>query len=275
MKRIIQKLLAAFNSGPGGRATHDVMNVIAPPTSRTSFEDIILQAKKNGLYPKTVIDVGAASGSMTEIIASCFPDSRFIMIEPLSEFRLQLETVKNKLTDAQIFCVAASDKDGAATFNVHDDLVGSSLYREIEGVIEGSSVDGRERSIPSTTLNSICQKVKAQGPYLIKVDVQGAELNVIKGASNILSETEFIILEVSLFGFFIDGPQLTDVIIFMKEQGFVCYDIFGLQYRLLDNALSQLDMVFVKENGMFRMNHSYATKEQRQFQNAQMKALYR
>ncbi len=55
----------------------------------------------------------------------------------------------------------------------------------------------------------------------------------------------------------------------MKECGFVCYDIFGFQYRLLDNALSQVDMVFVKEKGLFRSDHSYATREQRAAQDAQ------
>jgi hypothetical protein len=55
--------------------------------------------------------------------------------------------------------------------------------------------------------------------------------------------------------------------VFMKERGFVLYDMLGYSYRLLDGAMSQVDLVFVKENGMFRKNHSYATREQREAQN--------
>jgi hypothetical protein len=49
----------------------------------------------------------------------------------------------------------------------------------------------------------------------------------------------------------------------MKEQGFVVYDIFGGHNRLLDNALGQIDLVFTKENGIFRKSHDFASKKQR------------
>jgi hypothetical protein len=48
----------------------------------------------------------------------------------------------------------------------------------------------------------------------------------------------------------------------MKGLGFVVYDIFGEQFRPLDGALGQIDMAFVKENGIFRTDHAYATAEQ-------------
>ncbi|MDQ2974662.1 MAG: FkbM family methyltransferase [Acidobacteriota bacterium] len=151
------------------------------------------------------------------------------------------------------------------SINVHKDLVGSSLYKEAEA----SSVDGTERRVTAVALDSICHDEQTQGPYLIKIDVQGAELDVLRGASEILLQTEFIMMEVSLFEFFKGGPQFSDVVSFMKDKGFVCSDIYGFQYRPLDNALSQVDIAFVKENGRFRQTHVYATLEQRAIQNAQ------
>ncbi|MCH8192053.1 MAG: hypothetical protein IIC80_11965, partial [Chloroflexi bacterium] len=50
---------------------------------------------------------------------------------------------------------------------------------------------------------------------------------------------------------------------FMKERGFVAYDIFGHNYRPLDGAMCQIDMAFVKEKSQFRRVHAFATKEQR------------
>jgi FkbM family methyltransferase len=108
------------------------------------------------------------------------------MIEPLGEFIPQLEAVRKKIANAKIVSAAALAQDGTATFNVHEDLVGSSFYKEIEGVIERSNVDGIERTVPSITLNRLCKKENTKGHYLVKVDVQGAELDVLKGASNIL-----------------------------------------------------------------------------------------
>lgn len=97
---------------------------------------------------------------------------------------------------------------------------------------------------------------------MIKLDVQGAELQVLSGAKRTLQETEAVLLEVMLFGTMIGGPQLFDVVSRIKELGFVGYDVCGFLYRPLDNALSQIDMVFVRENGLFRRSHAYATPEQ-------------
>jgi hypothetical protein len=57
----------------------------------------------------------------------------------------------------------------------------------------------------------------------------------------------------------------------MKSLGFVANDISELQYRPLDNALSQVDIAFVKERGLFRQRHFYATPEQRETQNRRIR----
>lgn len=51
---------------------------------------------------------------------------------------------------------------------------------------------------------------------------------------------------------------------YIKDHGFVVYDIFGGHTRPLDGALVQVDMTLVKENGHFRKHHFYATREQRE-----------
>ena len=85
-----------------------------------------------------------------------------------------------------------------------------------------------------------------------------------------LSDAELVILEVSFFKFFEAGPECADVIAYMNRRGFVPYDVVGRQYRPLDGALSQADIAFVREDGMFRRQHAYATADQRQAQNRQM-----
>ncbi len=101
---------------------------------------------------------------------------------------------------------------------------------------------------------------------MIKIDVQGAELDVLQGGINILNDIEYIILETVMFQVFSNGSKCYDIIKFMKEQGFVVYEIFDPIYRPLDGAMSQIDIAFVKERGQFRKYHFYATKEQREMQ---------
>ena len=85
-----------------------------------------------------------------------------------------------------------------------------------------------------------------------------------------LNDSELVVLEVSFFPFFLDGPECAEIIAHMKARGFVPYDIVARQYRPLDGALSQVDIAFVRENGLFRRHHGYATAEQRHAQNHQM-----
>jgi len=226
-------------------------------TERATMYKCLLEAEKNGLKPETVIDVGAASG--TPALYQVFPEAYFILVEALEEFLPSLRKAASGLKRADCFLGVAASQPGTMTINVHPDLVGSSIYREEED----SNVNGVERTVSAFTLNEICAERRTSPPYLIKIDAQGAELEVMKGAGGIIPEAQLIIIEASLFEFFKGGPQLFDCIQFMKEQGFVVYDIFDLQYRLLDGALGQVDLAFVPEKSLFRKSHSYATGRQR------------
>jgi FkbM family methyltransferase len=232
------------------------MNVL-----RSSLRGTLEHAKKLGFNPKTVFDVGAARG--TNALYDAFPLAHHVLIEPLEENRACLNELSGRLISAECIIAAAARESGTVVFNVHPDFDGSSMYYECED----SNVNGTPRNVPTITLDDIWRERKLQAPCLVKIDVQGAELDVLKGATEVMNNTEYIILEVSLFKFFVNGPQFSDVIRFMNDHDFVVYDVLDCNYRLLDDAMSQVDIVFVKENGMFREHHYYATKEQRVAQN--------
>jgi FkbM family methyltransferase len=224
---------------------------------------LLHHAKSVGLSPATVIDVGAAYGDFAVECHAVFPDATYILVEPLEEFRPFLEAVVGSLPRAQYVLAAASAESGELTINVHPDLVGSSAYLEDEN----SNVNGVPRTVPVVALDSLVDNRGAIPPFLLKIDVQGAELDVLSGGASLLTGAEYILLEVSFFKFFAGGPQFHDVVRFMDSRGFAAYDISDLQYRPLDNALSQVDIAFVKKNGLFREHHQYATPEQREEQN--------
>lgn len=232
--------------------------------NRASMSGVLKQLSENGVSPQTVIDVGAAVG--TKPLYEIFPDARHILIEPLEEFLPHLQSLVLQIENAEYIIAVAAETSGEKTLNVHPDLVGSSLYLEEED----SDVNGEPRNISAITLDQVCADTDAQEPYLIKVDTQGSELDVLKGATRILADTDVVIMEVSLFEFFKGGYQFYDCIQFMKDRGFVVYDIFGLQYRPLDGAMSQVDIAFVQEHGWLRKHHCYATREQRKAQNSKI-----
>ncbi|MBE9183663.1 FkbM family methyltransferase [Microcoleus sp. LEGE 07076] len=217
---------------------------------RNTMTGSLVLAKKLGFEPKTVIDVGAALGTFN--LYETFPNARHLLIEPIVENEPYLAKICRKLKNAEYIIAAAAKESGVLTLSVSPGMVHSSVSKN--PVTDSSNPDLRK--IPAITLDGICKERNLPGPYLIKVDVDGKELDVLAGATEILQQTEYVIVEVTLFG------QMYDVMSFMKSQGFVAYDIVDLGYRPIDAALWQIDMAFVKEFGQFRRDSSYATKEQ-------------
>ncbi|OGG11077.1 hypothetical protein A2Z00_01695 [Candidatus Gottesmanbacteria bacterium RBG_13_45_10] len=224
---------------------------------RTTLAEVLAHISRLGFGPKTVIDVGAGVGTFE--LYKTFPIAKHLLIESLREFERDLKQISSKYK-AEYVIAAAGPRSGTTKINVHPDFFGSSIYKETDG----SYVDGVSRKVPVVTIDALCKEKHLNGPYLIKVDVQGAERFVLDGAKKVFKKTEVFILEVHFFQFHINGPQFFDIVSYMKKHGFVVYDIFGGYNRPIDYALASVDMVFVKEDGNFRKIHSFAPRELRE-----------
>ncbi len=220
---------------------------------RTSMDEALEHISSLGFYPRVIIDVGTANGTFP--LLNTFPESEYIWIEPLIEFEEDLRKLTHKFKGRYIIA-AAGKFNGKTIINVHSDLHGSSLYEESDG----KEADGEPRTIKVIRLDDLIEKQHSSNDILCKVDVQGAELDVLDGAQEVLQLCEVVILEVSLFKFLKGAPEFYDVIAYMKKRDFVVYDIFGGHNRLLDGALAQRDVLFVKEDGRFRQTHNWGKK---------------
>jgi FkbM family methyltransferase len=241
----LNRMYAVYNQGESLRV-------------RQTLRGSLQHAHDLGINPTSVIDVGAAYG--TPELYEVFTEARHLLIEPLDDYRPYLESVIQKYPRTEYVLAAATSQPGSLTIHKHADLQGSSLYLETE---DSPGLNDTPVTVPGLTLDDLCAERGFSGPYVIKVDVQGAELDALAGATRILDQTDYVVLETSLFGFYKGGAQIYDVISFLRERGFAVYDLVNYSYRPLDGAFAQVDVAFVKENSPLRSIHTYATPAQR------------
>jgi len=99
---------------------------------------------------------------------------------------------------------------------------------------------------------------KRQIPDLVKLDVQGFELEALKGATQLFGRTEVFIMETPLFRFVGVEPVFHEVVQFMADRGYLTYDFPGFLRRPRDGALGQCGVCFVRENSPLRESSEWA-----------------
>lgn len=209
-----------------------------------NFEEFFVNVKKLGFYPGTIFDIGAADG--TPAIQGAFADAYFVWVEPLKEFIPILESLKSKHTGEVHNCALMAAESTGSIFKTND-LLGSSMIHSAENQNRHVS------AIEVKTLDGLFSARDLPEPYLLKVDCQGGDYQVVLGGKEVLKKCEIVILEVSFFKFWGERhPEPLEILNYMDEQGFVTYDILDGLFRPLDGALGQVDIVFVKKDGMFR-----------------------
>ncbi len=214
-------------------------------------------AKCRGVQPKVIIDVGVATDTMQ--LYEAFPKAKFLLVEPLVEFKDSLDRLKTKF-DADYVLAAAGPISGTKEMMVSKELGGSSFFKPVE--MKSGYVDMIPRAVPMVTLDELWTERQYDGPAILKVDVQGAELEVLKGAKNVLEHCELVILETMLIDQYEGAPILHDYIAFMKGCGFVLFDIIGVGYTPAAGMMGYLDMVFTRENSWLRDDKRWLTENQ-------------
>lgn len=214
--------------------------VAADPTSLPSVSGSLHQLRSHGFEPQLVIDIGAYEGEWTQMLLSIFPKSRVLMIEPQSSKKPLLEKLSGPNVRATDALLGATSGD---LVQFHEMETGSSILPERSDIRRVTS----DRTL--TTLDGIL-KVEPPGwnrPDLIKLDVQGYELEVLKGSKQATADCEVVILEASIVDYNEGAPEIDQVIDFMRDIGFRLVDICD-QARHPNGTLLQVDLLFIRRD---------------------------
>ncbi len=191
-----------------------------------------------GVDLRSVVDVGAHEGGWTTYVRTHFPGAASVMIEAHPERRSTLERYCAEHAGCRYagMLVGRERREGVA-FHLADS--GSSLLDD------ASAGGARTVMLPMRTLDEVLDGLGVGAVDLLKLDVQGAELEVLAGARETLRRTTLVLLEVSLRRLYAGSPLAADVVRFMDERGFAVFDVCSMIRRPRDGALAQADVMFV------------------------------
>lgn len=204
-------------------------------------EEAYRRLVQKGYRPRGIIDVGAYHGDWTRLARRVFGAVPTLMIEaqPGKAEALQRMCQEPDLQFASAVLGASAGKQ--VTF--YEMETGSSMLPE------RSNVDRVERKLVTRTLDEVAQAIP--GPVFLKIDVQGAEIEVLEGGEATLGRADLVQLEVALLPYNEGAPTFLDVVGYMDAKGFVPYDISGLT-RPTGVDLVQVDIIFAPRGSPLR-----------------------
>jgi FkbM family methyltransferase len=196
--------------------------------------------RRLGFRPRTIIDVGVGHG--TPELYAAFPDARLILVEPVSEFFKEIAQILARRRGVHI-PAAAWSSEGELDLQVEPgDSTRSSHYPRHP--LESAKHTPTPRRVPVTTLDRIIAEHPFPEPFGLKIDTEGAELEVIRGAAATLARTLFVIAEVSVLrDRFEDSYSFAQFIAAMDQAGFEVCDLLGIG-RAPSSHVVYVDLVF-------------------------------
>lgn len=194
-----------------------------------------------------IIDIGAAGGETTSIFAKAFPYSQIYAYEPIqSTFDLLRKKTASYL-NVHIFCKAIGYNKGNKQMNIAERITCSSLF-EMEKNISNKFF---AQNIKNVGTNSIeIDTLDASLPdncnvNLIKMDVQGYELEILKGGNNTLERTAIILLEMQNHQLYVGAPKYYNLDEYLRTKGFELYDIIPSIRQ--DKKLYEWDAIYINK----------------------------
>jgi len=192
----------------------------------------------------SVIDVGANKGQFSLVVRSLFPDVEIHAFEPLeTEFEKFRSVVVGPVKH---YAMALGAEAAEAKFYVTSRADSSSLFKpgkdheQLYGVSLSSS-----KTVPVVRLADAIDVRTLAAPVLMKLDVQGGELDVLKGAAEILPFIDTIYTEASFVSLYEHQPLAGEIIGFLAEHGFTLRGVFNHSVAP-EVGPTQADFLFVK-----------------------------
>lgn len=211
--------------------------------SFASFE-ILNNTKKHCPTVNTIIDVGANKGQFQKAARYHFPEAEIFSFEPIPELYEGL--VKNTASNITNFNLALGNEEGQLEFNKNEYKHSSSFYDIADENKNFPSSKTTKIKVEITKLDTIAHQLTFTGKSLLKLDVQGFEMEALKGAVIILKNNiDYIIVEVNFVTLYQNQPSFTQLNAFLNQHNFELAALLDFNSGK-DNTYIEADFLYKK-----------------------------
>jgi FkbM family methyltransferase len=190
--------------------------------------------------PKTILDIGCNVGQFYNEIKDIFPNAYYYLIDGNDKCEV---VIKDLNVDYSIALLSDSIKNVKFYTRTYEErCTGNSIYREKTSFYDDDQITIESKE--TTTLEVLFGNKQFD---LIKIDVQGSEIDIINGGLEIIKQSKGILMEVSLVEYNENSPTKDYVYEFMKNLNFFPVEIIGNINHPITHELIQQDILFIKK----------------------------
>jgi FkbM family methyltransferase len=199
-----------------------------------------LEKIKNYFEPKSILDIGSNVGQFYNEIRCIFPNSYYYLIEGNDNCKDVLETLN---VDYSICLLSDCEKEVDFYVRKHEPrCTGNSIYRENTSFYDDDQIIVLKKQ--TKTLTNI---TNGQIFDLIKIDVQGSEIDIINGGLDVVQSAKGILMEISLVEYNQKSPSKEFVYEYMSNLGFIPIEHIGNINHPITHELIQQDILFLNK----------------------------
>lgn len=177
---------------------------------------------KSGTH--TVLDIGAHHGWFFHCWLDWCPQAEIYAFEPTEESFQRANELYGGDPRVHLFQLGIGAQTGEMNINIlEDSQVSNSFLTPRQATwesIEYKTGKVSQRRVPVTTLDTLCSEQGISSAYLLKIDVQGFELEVLEGAERTLPRVDYVFVEAGIQRLYENAPSFAEVSLFMEAQGF-------------------------------------------------------
>jgi FkbM family methyltransferase len=245
LKKIINKLGYTLSKV---KTNNPIINANVKEYLLFNFYDTL---KIMGFEPKHIVDIGANHGTWTRETLRYFPEAYYSLAEPQFWLKKSFQDILENNSKVSFYPVGVGERAGSFLFTIvdRDDSCSFRYTKE-----EAKEAGYPQMEIPVVTLNELLLESKLPKPDIIKIDAEGLDIEVLKGASDFLGKTEIFMVEAGIVNKSFDNSFLK-LINFMDENGYRLFDITDLNRPFRLQVLWLVEIVFVKKGGIIDLKN--------------------